>query len=334
MKTPSPPPAPDPVATARAQGASNIGTAAATQTINMVDQYTPDGSLVYEQVGTAGVPDGFGGTSQVPRYKATQTLSEQQQQLKGVNDATDMNLATLARDQSGRLGSLLGTPVNINNEATEARLMELGRKRLDPMFDRRQQEFETDMVNRGIRPGSAAYSAARSDFEQGRNDAYTSLLLGGRGQAVQEALAERNQPINEITALMSGSQVSQPNFTNTPNTQVAGVDYTGLVRDKFNADMAAYQGKVSERNAAMGAMGGLFGTAAMLPFKMSDRRLKSAVIRLGTHPLGIGVYEFEVLGRRERGVMADEVEVVMPAAVARHPLGFAVVDYGMIGGVA
>ncbi len=331
MKTPSPPTAPDPVATAKAQGASNIGTAAATQSINMVDQYTPDGSLVYEQIGTAGVPDGFGGTAQVPRYKATQTLSEQQQALKGVNDSTDMNLATLARDQSGRLGSLLGTPVDINNETTEARLMDLGRKRLDPMFAQRQQDFETEMVNRGIRPGSAAYESARSTFEQGRNDAYNSLLLGGRGQAVQEALAERNQPINEITALMSGSQVSQPNFTNTPNTQVAGVDYTGLVRDKYNADMAAYNSKAKGNAAMMGGLFGLAGTAAQ--FAMSDRRLKSRVTRVGTHPLGIGVYDFDILGRRERGVMADEVESVMPAAVARHPIGFAMVDYGMIGGV-
>lgn len=333
MKSPSPPPAPDPVATARAQGASNIGTAAATQTINMVDQYTPDGSLVYEQIGSAGVPDGFGGTSNVPRYKATQTLSEQQQALKGVNDATDMNLATIGRDQSAKIGGMLSEPVNLNNEATESRLMDLGRKRLDPMWDRRQQDFETEMVNRGIRPGSAAYSGARGDLEQGRNDAYNSLLLGGRAQAVQEALAERNQPINEITALMSGSQVSQPNFVNTPNAQVAGVDYTGLVRDNYNAQMQQWQSKVNSNNAMMGGLFGLAGSAATAGIKYSDRRLKSNIARIGTHPIGIGLYEYDIAGRRERGVMADEVASAMPGALTRDVRGFAMVDYDMIGGV-
>ena len=47
------------------------------------------------------------------------------------------NLADLASTQSGFLKDYMAQPIDLNNEATEARLFELGRKRLDPVFDQR-----------------------------------------------------------------------------------------------------------------------------------------------------------------------------------------------------
>lgn len=73
--------------------------------------------------------------------------------------------------------------------------------------------------------------------------------------------------------------------------------------------------------------------------KTSDRALKENIVRVGTHPIGVGLYlydykpEFRVLtgsGRRI-GVMADEVETVLPQAVSMHPLGHKMVDYAMLG---
>ena len=142
-------------------------------------------------------------------------------------------------------------------------------------------------------------------------------------------MAERNQPINEISALLSGSQVSQPNFVNSPQGQVAGVDYAGMVKDKYNADMAAYQQKSSNHNAMLG---GLFGLAAA-PFqamKFSDRRLKR-----GIRPDGmIGnarAYRYTIFGRNERGVMADEVAHI-PGAVVTVAFGLKMVNYDIVAG--
>src|SRR3546814_4409337 len=66
----------------------------------------------------------------------------------------------------------------------------------------------------------------------------------------------RNQPINEITALLSGSQVSNPASMSgpSPQTQVGGVDYAGLVNQNYQNQMNAYGAK----------MGGLFGLAGSL----------------------------------------------------------------------
>lgn len=71
----------------------------------------------------------------------------------------------------------------------------------------------------------------------------------------------------------------------------------------------------------------------------SDRRIKESIVRVGDHPLGIGLYLFdfkpqyrEVFGYgRQFGVMADEVEIVQPEAVSIHPDGYKMVNYEMLG---
>lgn len=73
--------------------------------------------------------------------------------------------------------------------------------------------------------------------------------------------------------------------------------------------------------------------------RVSDRNAKQDVVRIGDHPLGIGLYLFEYKREfrdrwghgRSFGVMADEVAMVMPEAVSVDLDGFKVVDYGMLG---
>lgn len=62
----------------------------------------------------------------------------------------------------------------------------------------------------------------------------------------------------------------------------------------------------------------------------SDRRLKSNIKRIGTHRLGIGLYEYVIFGRREIGVMADEVANVKPEAVILDKSGYYKVCYNML----
>jgi hypothetical protein len=262
MKTPKAPPPPDPVKTAQSQAGMNVSTGISQQLLNMTNQNTPDGSLSYDQTGSSSYVDPFGKTINIPRFTATQTLSPQGQQLHDVGQQSEINLATLGRDQSARLGGLLDRPVDLNNDATESRLMELGTKRLNPQFARDEDAMRTRLINQGIRQGSDAWNTEMDDFGQRKNDAMNQLLLSGRGQAIQEQLTERNQPLNEITALMSGSQVSQPNFVNGPQTSVAGTDYAGAVQNNYNAQMANYQQRLAQKNAMMG---GLFGLAGKAP---------------------------------------------------------------------
>jgi len=89
----------------------------------------------------------------------------------------------------------------------------------------------------------------------------------------------------------------------------------------------------------MGSNGSIIDNQGASMMGVSDRRLKENIVRIGTHPLGIGLYLFDykpayraVCGDgRQFGVMADEVETVMPSAVAMHPEGHKTVNYAMLG---
>src|SRR5262245_21824788 len=121
MDAPSAPPAPDPVKTAEAQSTANKETAVAQYGLNATNQVTPQGSLTYRQVGTW--DDG------TPRFEATIALSPGEQGVYDTNLATRQNVGNIGRDQSARIGALLGTPLDLNT-TTENKIDELGRARL------------------------------------------------------------------------------------------------------------------------------------------------------------------------------------------------------------
>lgn len=254
MDTPDVPPPPDPAATAAAQASQNKATAITQAGLNMTNQVTPQGSLNYSQIGQW--EDG------TPRFQAETKLSPGQQGLYDLGLKTQTNLGQIGVDQSDKIRTLLNTPVNLDNDAVEARLMELGQKRLNPQLEARRKSTEQDLFNRGVRPGTEAYTNAMKAVTEGENDAYNQLLLSGRGQSIQETLTGRNQPINEISALLSGSQVSQPNFVNTPNTGVAPTDIIGPTYASYNANVANANRAAGQQNAMLGGLFGLGGTLA------------------------------------------------------------------------
>lgn len=271
MDDPSPPPQPDPVATARTQGEMNTNTALTQQLVNMTNQDTPDGSLTYNQTGTNSFTGADGRTYEVPRFTATTSLSPAARRIFDIGNATKENLATIGRDSSARIGGILGTNVNLSNDAIEGRLMELGTKRLAPQWAKDDESLRTRLVNSGIKEGSDAWNSEMGRLGQNKNDAINQLLLGGRQQAISEILTERQLPINEITALMSGSQVQNPAFANTPQAQVGGVDYAGQVTNNYNQQVAQANAQRQQNGAMMGGLFGMAGTlggAAINPMSM------------------------------------------------------------------
>lgn len=65
----------------------------------------------------------------------------------------------------------------------------------------------------------------------------------------------------------------------------------------------------------------------------SDRRLKTDVVRIGTHADGFGIYRFRYIwgGDAQVGVLAQEVAAIRPDAVVRGADGFLRVDYKALG---
>lgn len=224
--------------------------------------------------------------------------------------AWDAEWARLTRAQNdARLGAI------INAGQEQNRLAQLEAQRAAFENAAQQQAFQQMLSGAGF-----TNTALQQQF--GNALTQSQAQNAARQQAINEAYAQRVQPLNEIIGLMSGAQVQNPNatFAQTPQVGVGGVDYTGLVNQKYQADMANYRA----------GMGGLFGLGSALigalPF--SDRRLKTDIRRVGTTDGGVPVYTYRYKGDStvHMGVMAQDV----PEARVMDPSGFFRVDYSRV----
>lgn len=315
------PKAPDPAETAAAQGTWNSFTAQQQQALNQTNQRTPWGNLDYTQTGTQTITDPNGKQVTIPRYTANTTLSPEQQAVFDQTQAANLNLATIANEQSGRIGQILNDPFKFENKDAENWAYDLASPRLLAQQGKNQAALESQLVNAGIRRGTPQWDSEMTRMSQGNSDQLNQLALQGRSQAFNEALTQRNQPLNEIIGLTSGTQIQNPAaaFAQSPQSQVAGVDYTGLVQDKYKADVQAYQS----------GMGGLFGLLSAGLGLFSDRRLKRSISRVGTLDNGLPIYSYQYVwgGPMQIGVMAQDVLSVNPEAVHMDESGFMKVDY-------
>jgi hypothetical protein len=197
-----------------------------------------------------------------------------------------------------------------------------------------QQGFNQEQAKAGL------YNTAMGqNFGQGMTAQGTQYNQGlgtaqfkntAQQQQLAQDLALRAQPINEVIGLMGGSQIQLPQFQGYQGAQVAPAPTFAGTQAQGQADMSRYGIQQAGNNATTSGLFGALASGAMLASKFSDRRLKSNIVQVGTHPLGIGIYEYDIFGKRERGVMADEVAKVMPDAIIPHSSGYMMVNYGKL----
>lgn len=101
----------------------------------------------------------------------------------------------------------------------------------------------------------------------------------------------------------------------------------GISGDLSQAQPATFEG-TQPTTGFIGEVGPGVGQAAATAI-LSDRRLKTDVRHLGTRTDGIGLYFYRLFGQPQVGVMADEVEQVIPSAVGERD-GYATVDYAQV----
>lgn len=151
--------------------------------------------------------------------------------------------------------------------------------RYDRQFSDTEAALDQKLRNQGLMPGSEAYDTQFRQMREMQNDAtMQAILAGGQEQSrlagldlgaanfqnntrqsqMQEALALRNQPINEAIALMSGSQVQVPQFVSPFQAGVQAPDYTGLVNNKYQADSKAAAASAQGLFGILGAIPGMF----------------------------------------------------------------------------
>jgi hypothetical protein len=276
-KQPSPPPAPDPVVTAKAQGDINKETAVFNAYLNNVNQRTPYGNLDYTTTSN--------GKDLPPTFTATTTLSPAQQALLDNENKQGLALSDLGGRQLGRIAGAVDTPYNYNgikntidagdvNTVTDKAQSAL-MANLDRGFARDEEAMRTRLINQGIPQNSEAFDNEQRDFSNAKTDARNSAYLqalnfGGeaqqqglqrRNQEIQEFDTVRNKPLNEYTGLTSGQQISNPQFQSTGYTGAGAADYAGLVSENYKNQLAAQNAKTSSKNSLFGALAGAAGTA-------------------------------------------------------------------------
>jgi hypothetical protein len=162
----------------------------------------------------------------------------------------------------------------------------------------------------------------------GQNMQYANMMNQLRQQAIAEQQQRRGMSLNEMNALLTGQQVGMPQM---PRFNASGIAETPQLLNaanmQYQAGMDAFNAQQQGMANTMGGLSSLASTA----FMFSDRRLKRRVKRVGTHAdLGVGIYEYEMAGFAQRGVIAQEVAAVRPDLVKRHASGYLMVDYGRV----
>lgn len=343
-KSSSTPSAPDPVATAEAQSAADKETAIAQAALNRIGQVTPYGTLRYEETG-------YDPTAEVPLYTQYTEFSPDQQALYDLNQQFNVQSGTIANEQLGRLQESLSEPISYEgapelaagyDQAIADQANEAIMSRLNPQFDRDMESLEARLASQGIAMGSDQYAQQMEQFGQNVNDARTQAALNAiqlgmsqsqlqnaaRQQYVQEAASIRNQPLNEVTALISGTQVQSPQFSNVSQVQLPQSSLTENIYNTYAGQMQAANQAAQQQNALMGGLFGLgssLGSAAILS---SDRRLKRSIKKIGKLA-GFNLYRFKYLWDDiwHMGFMAQEVEKTRPDAVVEIN-GWKAIKYG------
>lgn len=243
-------PAPvDPVALANAQGQSNIETAKANQTLNMVNAYGPDGSVTY--AADPGAPGG---------YSQTTTLSPTQQGIYDAGNQAQLGALGIANQQIPRISEALGQQLNSpqlqtslgntgniqsnvglqgsydgggniqrsigptdftkdREDATNA-VWQQAVSRLAPQYGQMQTGLDTRLANQGIGLNSAAYGNAQDNFGRQVNDAYNQAAFSAvrAGSDQQQRLFDQSLQhgnfVNSAQAQQNAQNAAQAAFAN------------------------------------------------------------------------------------------------------------------------
>lgn len=156
--------------------------------------------------------------------------------------------------------------------------------------------------------------------------------------------------LNANQAGLNAGQTAIGNYTAMGNslggaagTAMQGWNSVGqLGVSKYNADVSAYNAQQQADGAMWGGLGSAIGAGVGLYAKMStggsDVRIKQNIEQVGQLPNGINLYRFEYKPEYRDtwghgvhiGVLAQEVEQIIPEAVSEHPDGYKVVNYSMV----
>lgn len=299
-KSASTTPPTDPVAASQAQTQSAIQTAAYDAQLNRYNQNTPTGQVTWQNNGTTQNPQWVQSTTLSGPQQAIQNASQNNQlgqQWVASNllgNASSMLQTPVSTSGLPAIQSQVnGGNLDAARDQAQNAVYQQQTSMLDPQYDQQQEQLNSQLANQGITQGSDAWNNAQNNFSRQKDFAYSqarnSAVTAGNdlanqqfGQGLQSAqlnnsantqglnnlFSLRGNTLNEIQALLGGSQVQTPQVAQTGQINTANTD----VASNFYASQQQQQANANAQNAANNAntqAGAGLASAALMALMMA-----------------------------------------------------------------
>ncbi len=271
---------------------------------------------------------------------ATTMADAQQQQMTQAQDYYDYSKSTFRPVEQG----LVKQAQEFDTEAYRAQLAAKATADAAKAFQGAQGVSMREATRRGVNPASGAFGAASNANAMG----LAAMQAGAANQARQQAEQLGWARKMDVTGLGRGlagassaayagatgaGQAAGGTMMSAGSQYMQGLQGAGSTMGTIvNSQTSAYNAGLSQQDPFAQIVG--MGVGGYMS-KFSDRRLKKNIELAGRDKrTGLNLYEFEYIngdGTRYLGVMADEVELVMPQAVSVMDNGYKAVNYTMLG---
>jgi hypothetical protein len=216
----------------------------------------------------------------------TQQFSPEQQAIFDEANKAKLSLSQLATRGAGVAGDVVGKNLDLSGLPAAPTSGGVNQRVIDAMMGRanedylkKQDELRSTLIAQGLPIGSKGYGDQMHLLQRGQNDAAQQAVLAGyqqgttefgldtqaRRNALGEYLQQRQTPLNEITALMSGSQVQNPFAIPqyAQNAQVAPAPLFGATQQLGNYNADLYNAQAAQKGAMQSGLFGLGGAGLM-----------------------------------------------------------------------
>ena len=193
--------------------------------------------------------------------------------------------------------------------------------------------------------GMTGSTLHQQNLSKGLSEGLATAKVGHDNNAIQQQMAAASGMGGLLQQIMGNSQTvydAESKFQDQAQRELDSQYQNGLLQqdadwDAFSKYLSAITGiggmggtSTQTQQSSGGLLGNILGAVGTIA-KMSDRRLKENIERIGQLDNGLAVYRYNYVGsaRPEIGVLAQEVAEVRPEAV--HSVGgYLAVNYGAL----
>jgi len=212
--------------------------------VNQTDQY--GNKITYTQTGY----DSSGN----PTYEQTSTMGD-----------TAKEYDTLYRDLSKKYGETAGS-FDFDYQTAMEEAGKQGYSAYGERFTRDNKATDNRLVNQGFDINSEGYNSEMGDQYKAQNDAYSSFVRDYVNQLYNQELSTYQQKMSDYSAgLDYGQSATGGDYADYYKT--SGKSGDNSYDKQYDADYKNYQEKQKEKNAALGGLASLAGTATQAYLK-------------------------------------------------------------------